>query len=609
MITTKKLIESFLSNEKTAIKGFSTLQEIYEQANSFIDSNALFNQEFSLLGLLRESLIKTFNNIDMKLLCNNFNWYAFAINVIYLNTCEKSPNKEDVQRDELQNLFLISGLIGRSLQPLSVEDKKRWYEKILGFNLVDDLNNRQQIIFAKCIFYFLASQLVNDKNNLISSFFLKKIIKDAQSVKSHFIHASLFFYCYLYYLGYRESEKIIEDLSEDIRERSQAIIESSKEIFSNLLYAIAFRDPVFTDYSYNSIKIFNKDLSRILSQVLTPYEHFVDYEAKTIIMNDVVEDFVSFCLIHIKYVLPFHKPFLNQIYSEDDVRTLCLKYNKDKNKYLPLLNDFKTKFISENTEDLDSYNNSFTSFCYKLMEIEKKRILNESKDFIKVQKNRILEEKIQNNFNQTFSKMFDDNLKCEKVSLLRIENVPSQFSVNQIMDFENDTSIYSNLQSYLLKRMEQSKKLQCIKRNSLKDEELLKLIDSHKDDVFIGNPTLLDVWDMANFFKEYSEKIKNLHIIATFANPYGLFLNKKNFRICIKEINAVSRAMAFEDVVGSIQSMNNGYFKYALEGIDMSLTKPELERYWSTHTKVFEITAELGYELLDSESKINVLVP
>ena len=41
----------------------------------------------------------------------------------------------------------------------------------------------------------------------------------------------------------------------------------------------------------------------------------------------------------------------------------------------------------------------------------------------------------------------------------------------------------------------------------------------------------------------------------------------------------------------------------------MSLTNPELERYWSTHTKVFEITAELGYELLDSESKIDVLVP
>lgn len=608
MENTKKIIEAFFNSNDKIVYGFVVLQTFYENMCTIInESETLPHKIYPLLSSLNDSMQDVFNHIDLNYLCDNFRWFSFTQNV--LTTSDLMPPNE--KQMEIQALIQLNKLIGKKLANCNFDVKKRWYEYLEVFN-DKDIEQEHQKVISRCVFSFLESQILFDNNNLVLSYFYDKLLKNETTVSECFIRVFLLTSCYLYYLGYREDERYVNNQDKDLRSRSKMIFDQSIDKLKRILETIAYRDVNLNSGApYNIINIFNTTLLSFMKDSLCLCE-FISEEFKTVIMGNVVDEFVLHSLVFMKC-----ETILNiaakKIMNNEQVKSLLLmprtndKFNQSHELFLKIFNS-------------NQYEMTYNLFIKELENLYKQNLFEEERQSIKENYQNIsyknIEEKILRRIRDVFNSCENDICSNYKTTtLLSIRSIPNCKEQGCLFEsFIDVDCILGNIVITLFNRMTKNNEAtlfipsilinENILENSKKDDEsLLRLIEKHKGHIYIGGDGLLLPNNICFYSERYDKAIKELSKKCDVGGPWGIFIDSARVKIFVKNIKISRGAQTIQD---SEAIEINGMYKYKLNGIETTCTKEELEEYLQLNESVLSISADVGYDI-ESETKVDFI--
>ena len=603
MENTKKIIEAFFNTNDKIVYGFIVLQKFYENICTIIYENETKTHKiYPLLSSLNGSMRDVFNHVDLSCLCDGFRWMAFTQNVLTASDF-MSPNEKYA---EIQTLIQFNKLIGKRLANCELEVKKRWYDYLCDFECVGVEQKFQEIV-SRCFFSFLQSQILFDNHNLVSTHFYKKLLKKKEFISECFVHVFLLTSCYLYYLGCREDECYVNNRDRDLRSRSKMIIEESIDEFKAILETIAYRDKKINSVaSFNPINIFNANLFSYMKTSLRSCEHFFIDESKKLIMDNVVDEFISHSLVFVKYIAPYLNIDIDKVIGNEQAENLfiMLKNDSDVNKshesFLRFFNSIR-------------YEKNYKLFIKALENIYKRNLL--KKNLKSINENyRNIEEKILKHISDALGQQKNDMCANYATTIL-LSNV----SISNDIELENIVDsfigfILEKIISSLYNRMKKNNEANFFKRLNLDDENffensriddknVIELIENHKGHIYIGSDSLILPNDISFYWNRYNNAVKGFSKKYNVAGCLGVFIDPAQFKIFIKNIS-ISRA------IKTIQDSNakeiDGKYEYAPTGMKMTFTKEELEEVLKSNERILTITADVGYDIAP-ETKVDFI--
>ena len=603
MESTKKIIEAFFDSKDKIVYGFTVLQEFYENIHAIIDEdNVVSTNAYPLLSSLNGSMQYVFKHIDLNYLCDDFRWFSFIQNVLTISDL-MDPNEKQA---EIQALIQLNKFIGKSLANCNLDVKKRWYEYLRVFNYAN-IEQKHQAIISKCVFSFLESQILFDNHNLISSYFFDKLLKDEPTISACFIRVFLLTSCYLYYLGCREEERYVNDIDKDLRSRSKLIINQSIIKFKKLLGTIAYRDVNLNSVApYNHIDIFNANLFSFMKDSLSACEYLIPEEPKIMIMNDVVDEFILHSLVYIKYEAPFVNMTVGKVMNDKQAESLFIKF-KTNEKIIQSHKSFLRIFNSIRFEK------NYNLFIKELENAYKRNLIRKKRE-PKEENFQIIEEKISQRIRDVLGPY--ENGNCTKyvtTTLLSSTSIPNDIELESLLSSFID-GILTNIVITLFNRMKKNNEATTFKRSNLfseiilensktDDENLLKLIEKHKGHIYIGGEGLLQPNDICFYYERYNNAINCLSKKHYIGGLLGIFIDSAKINISVKNISISRSAKTIQD---SEAIENNGTYKYAPTGIEMTYTKEELEKHLEVNESVFAVSADVGYNI-EPETKVDFI--
>lgn len=597
MENTKKIIEAFFNSKDKIVYGFVVLQKFYSDLCTITDENKEISCNlYPLLSSLNDSMQDVFNHIDLNYLCDNFRWLSFTQNVLKASVLMPKNEKQM----EIQALIQLNMLIGKRLANSNPDVKKRWYEYLRVFDC-DDIEQEYQEIVSRCVFSFLESQILFDKHNLILTFFYNKLLKSGATISACFIRVFLLTSCYLYYLGFREEERYVNDQDRGLRSRSGMIFDQTIDKLKKILETIAYRD-----VNLNSEIINN--LFSYMKTSLSSYELFIPEEFKPCIMNNVVDEFVLHSLVYIRSETILNIS-INKIMDDEQAESLflMLKTNDTIHQwYKFFLEKFNDKKRDETTYNsfIERYETSYNLFV-KELEIVYKQNLIKKGEMPKEENYQIIEKKISQRLSE-FLEPYKNDICTNYITttLLSSMSIPNSIELEMLLSSFIDY-ILGNIVVTLFNRMKKNNEAALFKRSKMindpppeyskiDDENLLKLIEKHKGHIYMGGEGLLLPINIYSYYDRYNNAVKGLSKKHSIAGFLGVFIDPAKIKIFIKNIS-ISR------VAKTIQECNaiedNGLYKYAPTGIEMTYTKEELEEYLKLNESVLTISADVGYDI------------
>lgn len=614
MENTKKIIEAFFNSKDKIVYGFVVLQKFYGDLCTITDENKEISCNlYPLLSSLNDSMQYAVNHVDLNYLCDDFHWPLFTQNVLTIS----SSMLKNEKRREIQALIRFNELVGKKLANCNLEVKKKWYESLSEF-IYDNTKQEYQEIVSRCIFSFLKSQILFDNNNLVLSYFYDKLLKNETAVSECFIRAFLLTSCYLYYLGYREDERYVNDQDRDLRSRSENIFNRSISKFKNILKEIAYRDVNLTVAPYNVINIFNTALLSFMKDSLCLCE-FIPEEFKTIIMENVVNEFIFHCFVYIKCENPFLDITINKIMDDEQAENLFLKFKTNDTIHQWhefFLEKFNDKDRNEATYNsfIERYETTYNSFINELENIYKENFIKKG-GMPKEENHKIIEEKISQRISDFFGTYKKDTCtNYASTNLLSNASIPNFIKIEELLSSFMDC-VQENIVITLFNRMNKNNEANLFKRPNLinenfleypktDDEHLLELIEKHKGHVYIGGDSLLRPNNFCSYNDRYNNAVNGLSKKHNTAGLFGIFIDPAKVKIYVKNISISRAAQTIQDS-GAIEI--NGEYKYAPSvGIEMTYTKEELEEYLKLNKSVLTISADVGYDIAP-ETKVDFI--
>lgn len=603
MENTKKIIEAFFNSKDKIVYGFVVLQKFYGDLCTITDENKEISCSlYPLLSSLNDSMQYAVNHVDLNYLCDDFRWPLFTQNVLTIS----SSMLKNEKRREIQALIQFNELVGKNLANCNLEVKKKWYESLSEF-IYDNTKQEYQEVVSRCIFSFLKSQILFDNNNLVLSYFYDKLLKNEIAVSECFIRVFLLTSCYLYYLGYREDERYVNDQDKELRSRCKKIFDQSIGKFKNILKEIAYRDVNLTVAPYNVINIFNTTLLSFMKDSLCLCE-FIPEEFKTIIMENVVNEFIFHCFVYIKCKNPFLDITINKIIDDEQAESLFLKFKTNDTIY-----QWHNFFVEIFNGD-ELYEMIYNSFVKELENVYKQNLIKKGK-MPKEENHKIIEEKISQRISAFFGAYKKDTCtNYASTNLLSNASIPNFIKIEELLSSFMDC-VQENIVITLFNRMNKNNEATLFKRSSLinenfleypktDDENLLELIEKHKGHVYIGGDSLLRPNNFCSYNDRYNNAVNGLSKMHNTAGLLGIFIDPAKVKIFVKNISISRAAQTIQDS-GAIEI--NGEYKYAPSvGIEMTYTKEELEEYLKLNKSVLTISADVGYDIAP-ETKVDFI--
>lgn len=593
MENTKRIIEAFFNSKDKIVYGFDVLQTFYKNVCTIIGENKTIPHKiYPLLSSLNGSIQDVFSHVDLNYLCDVFCWCSFIQNVLMTS----DSMSQDERRNEIHALIQLNKLVGMKLANCELEVKERWYECLQAFDYIT-LKQEHQEIVAKCIFSFFESQILFDNHNLISKYFYDRLLKDEYNISECFVRVFLLTSCYLYYLACREDDRFVNGRDRDLRSRSKMIVEQSIDKFKTMLVTIAYRDVNLNSVApFATINIFNADLFSYMKKSLRSCEHYFIEESKTLIMDNVVEEFLSHIFVYMKCNTPILNITIDKIMNDEQAENLFLMFktnseiDKSHKSFLKFFNSVR-------------YEKLYKLFIKALESVYKRNLFKKGLK-PKDENYQIIEEEISRRISDVLGQY--ENGVCDNFTTSTVfssASIPDSYELEMLLGSFMDC-ILENIIIALYNRMRKSNETILFKRSKLVDEDLLKLIEKHNGHMFIGGEGQLQPNDFYSYYDRCIKAVNGLSKKHNVAGRLGVFIDSSKFKIFIKDISVSRDAKTIQDC--DVKEVD-GKYEYAPTGIKMTFTKKELEEYLKSYESVLNISADVGY-IIAPEIKVDFIL-
>lgn len=601
-----ELVKLLIQDKESFGRGIKFTKECYDETWNYIKSNcntddaydSLEKQKtpFNLFVLIKEKLVDSISDIDIKSVERVLHWRDFALRIIVVDSVLAFSRQKETGFREVNSIADFGGYLGYYISSgfnrVNVVDRN---EKVWGSALnemfITKFFPKTRIskefcdgIIAEMNFRFLYSQLLYDERNMIIECLYKRIMNSHYVIEQPYIFMILKFHCYLYYISEHETSDCVNSV---LRERARSILEDKLVIqaFHKFIDDVCVSDKNIVGSNEAKYDVFSHSLIEKMIKELRPFERYPDLGAgfKICVLDTAVEQF--FTLLTMYLLNENNSPeIIDKIIGAERSADVYIRYIRDMDqrpalkRFLLLVGVSEDK-IDTRSESAYSVFENRIKYLYKVNSIHEAEVRERINDDELIDEKALLAGKIKSYFEEQFSGLIDNSIDCksEKVKVLNYR-IPSNFKIVRIIN-DNYQNLFHWFVSFLASKLVSEHKIQVIDRRSFgTDENLLDYIKNNEDKMILGSESMLLPKD---FFRreEFKEAIYNAEHYTDGAYGIVLFLNKNSVKINIQKVRVGIHSTMIKEV-DTEYNKETGMYEYEVsQGMPTGFTEEELVKY------------------------------
>lgn len=636
-------------SEEASLRGIEFVSNCYTQEWLYIrDHEEMDGPKFNLFDQIFEDFIAGFSEISIKKLEQSFHWWYFTETIIQnaLFLKERTQSQEKAHDMEAAKDFcsFLGRFISSDQSVQVVINKEQWKEPLrflnTRFSYTDNLKTQANKCVAECFFNFMLPQVVNGYYDLIEEGWYRGLSLGASyKASDDFVYTAIKLHCYIYYLAYYETKACA---SQEILDAAKSFIAKGSigRIFAHFIEGIAETDDnvmsgmAFSKYPHN---IFNSDLDERLRTDLRRYELMPgDFVAKQILMDDAVQDFVTFLSCYVGNEMHSYE-VLDSIIPEKRSSLFYIKYiQADRSEDLKQF--FKLMGVSARTVEISTENGVTTSIEKDALTIRSSAAYEELVNVIeKKYKDWTLHDAISRKkfsdaelseqskkagenlvkyLKDSFAGLISDDIRTSTSGNIFKRNGYHRYTILQFAVFtdtdveklisESYDQIFIRFTNTLDNGLWNGERVAKIQKDKLSDDEWLSYLEKKKDKVVIGSTYALRPGDYRNRSK-VKEWLDSTEHYTNGAYGDALILDKGSLKLDFRNAQIGVRPERIDET-GVQQNPDNGMYRYAPSvNMPVDFTEQELGQYLNDKRRIVDVSIEIGIEVV-GDGKIGDLI-
>lgn len=453
---------------------------------------------------------------------------------------------------------------------------------------------RCAIQFDYCYGFFLNNQAEIVKENLYYY-----CLENTYQVENR-QHAILILsvHCFLYYLGYRESEACVDS---NIKKQSQNMLCDTKvkNAFSHFIYMLS-----------ENQQYMDKKLESDILEILDRHELFPKYSnSKAMITDLVVKDFYLFIVLYLAH--NYYIPELIENALDIDRYFSCV-YSTNNEHTKAVLRELYVLIDTDNRDDVavdEEVNLMFDMLERKLKKEYKKKLIEKAKvaqktyeeqadvrAMCKKLKVRTIE-KFKNKFSSIISDRNGDNPIIE-INAFMLSDYTEHVNGELYQSFYSD--LFGNFVSYLIWYLKKNSMVNLMNRfdDFVDDRAYMRYLQDNDLSVLVGSKYILSNRDYT-LREEFDEFLNDYDCIYTSLVRDGLALRKGSVEIYLHDVQVSIRPGTIKDI-NVKPNKETGKFVYeAVSGMPVEFEENEIKELVHNERKIIEIILKVSINTYD----------
>lgn len=598
-------------NKTSKERGIIFIQDIYEWLWSKILDNpeaALnYSESFSLLSDVSRELNEAIEDLEAEKIEKLFRFYNF-FDFVHRTNIWLGEDKRD-----LSEVYFLARKMGYYLKKQKnignlinyavwLQPFKRMF-LFSTYNIPEErcedyLNEQWRIYFDYCygVMMYGMEDIVKQGLYCTSLNNLYRLEHKQETLLYLSVH------CFVYYLAEREADSCVE---ESVRKSAKNLLysEDTKKMFNNLLYMLSERPDFLT-----------QDVPKELEKFLDRYELFPRYSsAKTMIMNNVVQDFYLFLILYIEN--EFYAPDLLERNIRGEFASTYLGDGAEQR----IMNIFEQlyRIIHVGAKaDVEKYNETIETKAALLYDHLRKTVVQKQKEhYIKIAKEeqesynrsvdkeavcKELEKKVTEKLKEKFSPILSEKNSSQMIEIpvLRLETYTRLVDVNCIDGF------YSHINGLFLEGivriLKEKNVLEWKNRDSgiSGDKEYLEYLKANDFKILAGSEAMLRSrsYQMSKEIREYLEKYETIYTPGMWG---GIALRGNAVAVCLHNVQISVESATIEKSSAKYNQSTNKYQYAIINDIPLDFDEEELKEYLHNHRKKIAVNAIVSIQVND----------
>ena len=636
-------------NEEASLRGIEFVSNCYTQEWLYIrDHKEMDGPEFNLFAQIFEDFIAAFSEISIEKLEKRFHWWYFTETIVQNALFLKERTQSQEKAHDMEATKDFCSFLGRFISSDQlvqvVINKEQWQEPLrflnTSFSYPDDLKAQANKAAAECFFNFMLLQVVNGYYDLIEEGWYRGLsLGVSYKGSDDFAYTAIKLHCYIYYLAYYETKACA---SQEILDAAKSFIAKGSIgcIFAHFIEKIAEGDDnvmpgmAFSEYPHN---IFNSDIDERLRKDLRRYELMPgDFIAKQILMDDAVQDFVTFLSCYVGNEMHSYG-VLDSIIPEERSSLFYIKYIQA-DRLADLKQFFKLMGVSAGTVEISTENGVMisrekdaltirSSAAYEelINVIEKKYKAWTLHDAVSRKKFSDAElsaqgkkagEELVKYLRDCFSGLISEDIKTSSTGNVFRRNGYHRYTILRFAVF-TDTDveklisgsydqIFIRFTNTLATGLWNGERVDKVHKDKLSDEELLSYLEKRKDKVIIGSAHALRPRDYRNRSK-VKEWLDSTEHYTNGAYGDALILDKGSLKLNFRNAQIGVKPERIDET-GVQPNPDNGMYRYAPSvNMPVDFTEQELGQYLNDKRRIVDVSIEIGIEVV-GDGKIGDMI-
>lgn len=403
-------------------------------------------------------------------------------------------------------------------------------------------------------------------------------------------------HCFLYYLGYRESEECV---SLEIKEKAQEMLNDKrvKNAFSYFLYKISERH-----------EWLGEKLEMEISKMLDRYELFPKYaDSKMMICDVVVKDFYLFIILYLA-----HEYYVPELVEKalDDNKYLAYAYEANNLKTRELLISLYS-LIDNHEKDENKIKNNvdlmFDALEKRIKSKYKERLIQKVQEAHKKYKEnvdvRAVCASIKNNTVERLKKKFESILIEEDT-----ENPIMDIKVFTLSDYTESVNgelqqcfysdLFGNLVTYLIWYLQKMNVVDVKNRREdySDDTHFMRFLQENELKLLMGAKYMLSNRDY-KFRNEFNSLVEDFECIYTTLVREGVALKRNSMKMCLHDVNVTVRPGCIKDANIKVNKESGKYVYAPISDMPIEFEKEEIKEFIHNERKIIEISVKISIQI------------
>ena len=607
--TAVNLLTGITENEK--IHGIAFVQEFYHFLWMYIlqDKSRKYEafSRITLFGNVAYYFVDAMNDIPNEKLEKVISIDSFVDNVLRVSYWIGY----DVEKCSYEIAYLNSfarhiGLYIATQNRKGIMVNKNFWGNVLkhchyfySANMPEDLiqnyaYKRCAIQFDYCYGFFLNNQAEIVKENLYYY-----CLENTYQVENR-QHAILILsvHCFLYYLGYRESEACVDS---NIKKQSQNMLCDTKvkNAFSHFIYMLS-----------ENQQYMDKKLESDILEILDRHELFPKYSnSKAMITDSVVKDFYLFIVLYLAH--NYYIPELIENALDIDRYSSCV-YSTNNEHTKAVLRELYVLIDTDNRDDMavdEEVNLMFDMLERKLKNEYKKKLIEKAKvaqktyeeqadvrAMCKKLKVRTIE-KFKNKFSSIISDSNGDNPIIE-INAFTLSDYTEHVNGELYQSFYSD--LFGNFVLYLIWYLKKNSMVNLMNRfdDFVDDRAYMRYLQDNDLSLLVGSKYILSNRDYT-LREEFDEFLNDYDCIYTSLVRDGLALRKGSVEIYLHDVQVSIRPGTIKDI-NVKPNKETGKFVYeAVSDMPVEFEENEIKELVHNERKIIEIILKVSINTYD----------